>query len=37
MGGRFVSLEVRERYALVLPVYEGVEQVVEVGRDGERL
>ena len=30
IGGRFVTREIRERYALYLPPYEGLDQVVEV-------
>ncbi len=37
MGGRFVSPGIKEKYGLWLPEYEGIEQIVEVGRDGERL
>ncbi|EKD12496.1 putative apolipoprotein A-I binding protein [Drepanopeziza brunnea f. sp. 'multigermtubi' MB_m1] len=37
IGGRFVSPGIREKYDLELPEYEGVDQVVEVGREGEKL
>ena len=34
---RFVSEEIKKRYDLDIPEYEGVEQVVEIGNDGSRL
>ena len=34
---RFVSPDVAEKYGLELPVYEGIDQVVEVGHQGEKL
>ncbi|KAK2801987.1 hypothetical protein FQN50_007545 [Emmonsiellopsis sp. PD_5] len=35
LGGRFLTQGVAERYGLVVPEYPGVEQVVEVGVEGE--
>lgn len=37
VGGRFVSREVAEKYGFDLPPYQGCEQVVEVGSQGEKL
>jgi NAD(P)H-hydrate epimerase len=37
MGGRFVSPEIKEKYDLELPEYEGVDQIVEVGSSPEKL
>lgn len=37
IGGRFVSPDIKEKYGLELPEYEGIDQVVEVGRNGEKL
>jgi NAD(P)H-hydrate epimerase len=37
IGGRFVSPDVKEKYGLELPEYEGIDQIVEVGRNGEKL
>ncbi|PQE32503.1 hypothetical protein CJF32_00004036 [Rutstroemia sp. NJR-2017a WRK4] len=34
LGGRFVSPEIREKYDLQLPEYEGVDQIVEMPLDG---
>ena len=34
---RFVSPDIQKKYDLQLPEYEGVEQVVEVGKSGEKL
>jgi len=37
VGGRFVSPEIKEKYDLELPEYEGLDQVVEVANEGEKL
>lgn len=37
VGGRFVGEEVARRYGFDVPPYRGCEQIVEVGRQGERL
>jgi len=37
IGGRFVSPDIAEKYDLFLPAYEGIDQVVEVGSNGEKL
>jgi len=37
IGGRFVSPDIKEKYDLELPEYECIDQVVEVGRNGEKL
>ena len=37
LGGRFLSEKVAGRYGLDVPPYEGVEQVVEVDKDGHKL
>jgi NAD(P)H-hydrate epimerase len=37
IGGRFVTPDIKEKYDLWLPEYDGLEQVVEVGKDGARL
>jgi len=37
VGGRFVSPEIAEKYNLDVPEYEGIDQVVEVARDGHKL
>lgn len=34
---RFVSPGIAKKYDLSLPAYEGIDQVVEVGVNGERL
>ena len=34
---RFVSPDIAEKYDLFLPAYEGIDQVVEVGSNGEKL
>lgn len=34
---RFVSPDIKQKYGLWLPEYEGLDQVVEVGKDGEKL
>jgi len=37
IGGRFVSPKIAEKYDLDLPEYEGIDQVVEVNKNGEKL
>jgi len=37
IGGRFVSPDIKKKYYLELPEYEGIDQIVEVGGDGEKL
>jgi len=37
IGGRFVGPDIKEKYGLELPEYEGIDQVVEVGQNGEKL
>lgn len=37
VGCRFVSPDIAEKYELYLPSYEGINQVVEVGSNGEKL
>lgn len=37
IGGRFVSPKIAQKYELDLPEYEGIDQVVEVGKNGEKL
>ncbi|KAK0105995.1 hypothetical protein ONS95_004502 [Cadophora gregata] len=37
VGGRFVSPDIQKKYNLELPEYEGIDQVVEVGSDGQKL
>ncbi|KAH8793840.1 YjeF N-terminal domain-containing protein [Hyaloscypha sp. PMI_1271] len=37
VGGRFVSPDIRKKYDLWLPEYEGIDQVVEVGSNGQKL
>jgi len=37
IGGRFVSPDIKQKYDLDLPAYEGIDQVVEVGGNGEKL
>lgn len=34
---RFVSPGIEKKYDLYLPAYDGIEQVVEVGSNGEKL
>ena len=34
---RFVSPDIKEKYDLELPEYEGIDQVVEVGSNGQKL
>ena len=34
---RFVSPDIKEKYDLSLPEYEGIDQVVEVGNNGQKL
>ncbi|KAF2743299.1 apolipo protein A-I binding protein-like protein [Sporormia fimetaria CBS 119925] len=35
VGGRFLAKSVAEKYGIDVPEYQGVEQIVEVGLDGE--
>ncbi|KAG9237940.1 meiotically up-regulated gene 182 protein [Amylocarpus encephaloides] len=37
LGGRFVSPGIAEKYNLDLPEYEGLDQVVEIGKNGQKL
>lgn len=37
IGGRFVSPDIMAKYQLELPEYDGIDQIVEVGRNGEKL
>jgi len=37
VGGRFVSPDIKKKYDLELPAYEGIDQVVEVGSNGQKL
>lgn len=37
VGGRFVSHEMAEKYGFDVPPYQGCEQIVEVGSQGEKL
>jgi len=37
IGGRFLSPDIARKYDLAVPAYHGIDQIVEVGRDGERL
>jgi NAD(P)H-hydrate epimerase len=37
MKCRFVSPDIKEKYDLDLPEYPGIDQVVEVGANGEKL
>ncbi|KAL2062188.1 hypothetical protein VTL71DRAFT_6454 [Oculimacula yallundae] len=37
VGGRFVSPDIKKKYDLDLPDYEGIDQVVEVGINGQKL
>ncbi|OCL10722.1 meiotically up-regulated gene 182 protein [Glonium stellatum] len=37
IGGRFLSPEMAEKYGLDLPSYGGIEQIVEVGAEGQKL
>ena len=37
IGGRFLPPSLAEKYGLDVPPYQGIEQIVEVGRDGSRL
>ncbi len=34
---RFVSPDIQKKYDLELPKYEGIDQIVEVGRNGQKL
>jgi len=34
---RFVSPDIKEKYDLELPEYEGIDQIVEVSSGGEKL
>lgn len=35
VGGRFLTQSIAEKYGLVCPAYEGIDQVVEVFEDGD--
>jgi len=35
--GKFVSPDIRKKYDLELPEYEGIDQIVEVGSNGQKL
>lgn len=35
VGGRFLTPGIAEKYGLVCPAYEGIDQVVEVFEDGD--
>ncbi|CAG8975346.1 hypothetical protein HYALB_00005676 [Hymenoscyphus albidus] len=37
LGGRFVSPGIARKYNLDLPEYDGVDQIVELGKNGEKL
>ncbi|KAI9862010.1 MAG: hypothetical protein M1824_001755 [Vezdaea acicularis] len=37
LGGRFVSPQIAQRYDLGVPEYNGLDQVVELGSNGEKL
>lgn len=37
MRYRFVSPDIKQKYDLDLPEYDGIDQVVEVGSSGEKL
>ncbi|KAF2230021.1 apolipo protein A-I binding protein-like protein [Viridothelium virens] len=37
IGGRFLSKAVAEKYDLDVPPYQGIDQIVEVGTEGQRL
>jgi len=37
IGGRFVSPDIKEKYDLELPEYDGIDQIVEVGSSLEKL
>jgi NAD(P)H-hydrate epimerase len=37
MRRRFVSPDIKKKYDLELPEYEGIDQIVEVGSSGEKL
>lgn len=37
LGGRFLSPEMADKYGLDIPAYEGLDQVVEVPVEGEKL
>ena len=37
VGGRFLSKEVADKYEIDIPPYEGVEQVVEIDQNGNRV
>ncbi|KAE8442592.1 hypothetical protein EG329_003015 [Mollisiaceae sp. DMI_Dod_QoI] len=37
IGGRFVSPDIQKKYDLELPEYEGIDQIVEVGANGQKL
>jgi NAD(P)H-hydrate epimerase len=37
IGGRFLSKAVAEKYNLTVPPYQGIDQIVEVDKDGHKL
>lgn len=37
LRGRFVTPEIATKYDLDIPQYEGVDQVVEIGVEGQKL
>jgi len=37
IGGRFVSPDIKKKYDLELPEYEGIDQIVEVNSSGQKL
>ncbi|KAF4621886.1 hypothetical protein G7Y89_g14462 [Cudoniella acicularis] len=37
LGGRFVSPDIAQKYELELPEYDGIDQIVEIGKDGQKL
>lgn len=37
VGGRFISPEIQKTYDLDLPAYEGIDQIVEIDQNGQKL
>ncbi|KAI9832145.1 MAG: hypothetical protein M1819_004496 [Sarea resinae] len=37
VGGRFVSPQIASKYGIDVPEYEGIDQIVEIGQNGEKL
>jgi NAD(P)H-hydrate epimerase len=37
LGGRFVSPDIAKKFDLELPEYEDVDQIVEIGSNGQKL